>query len=171
MSSVALKRVATVIAGQSPPSSEVSSYEAEGLPFIQGNAEFGRVHPTTIHRCDSAPKKCSTLDVLLSVRAPVGALNVADQSYGIGRGLCAIRPKVGTNERFLWWALNSLGQELERSSTGSTYLAVTAEDVGELQIPDLSESEQRAIADFLDAETTRIDALIEKKAADDRTVK
>ncbi|MCA1718481.1 MAG: restriction endonuclease subunit S [Actinobacteria bacterium] len=152
-----------MIAGQSPPSFEVSDFEGDGLPFLQGNAEFGPLHPVPIHRCDSAPKRCSRHDVLLSVRAPVGALNVADQTYGIGRGLCAVRPHPGTNERFLWWVLNSLHNELDRSSVGSTYAAVTAEDVDALPIPRISESAQRAIADFLDAETTRIDALITKK--------
>ncbi len=163
MSTVALKRVARVIAGQSPPSSDVSDYEGVGLPFLQGNAEFGSLHPVPIHRCDLAPKRCSTRDVLLSVRAPVGALNIADQTYGIGRGLCAIRPHPGTNRQFLWWALNALRAELDRASVGSTYAAVTAEDVDALPIPRISESTQRAIADFLDAETARIDALIAKK--------
>ncbi len=163
MSTVALKRVARVIAGQSPPSSDVSDYEGVGLPFLQGNAEFGSLHPVPIHRCDLAPKRCSTRDVLLSVRAPVGALNIADQTYGIGRGLCAIRPHPGTNRQFLWWALNALRAELDRASVGSTYAAVTAEDVDALPIPRISESTQRAIADFLDAETARIDALIDRK--------
>ncbi len=163
MSTVALKRVARVIAGQSPPSSDVSDYEGVGLPFLQGNAEFGSLHPVPIHRCDLAPKRCSTRDVLLSVRAPVGALNIADQTYGIGRGLCAIRPHPGTNRQFLWWALNALRAELDRASVGSTYAAVTAEDVDALPIPRISESTQRAIADFLDAETARIDALIARK--------
>lgn len=159
----ALKRVAMIVAGQSPPSSEVGRFEGDGLPFLQGNAEFGAMHPNPIHRCDSAPKRCLSADVLLSVRAPVGALNVADKAYGIGRGLCAVRPRPEMDGGFLWWALNGVRRELDRNSVGSTYTAVTAEDVGALAIPSVTLTAQRAIADFLDVETARIDALVGKK--------
>jgi type I restriction enzyme S subunit len=162
VTAVALKRVAHVIAGQSPPSNAVTELEGVGLPFLQGNAEFGHAHPWPIHRCDSAPKRAQLGDILLSVRAPVGALNLADREYGIGRGLAAIRP-AGIIPRFAWWSLMSRVEELRAMATGSTFDAITAEDIGSLVVRLPSLSKQREIADFLDTETTRIDALIEKK--------
>lgn len=89
---IPLKWLASIVAGQSPTSTVVDVYVGEGLPFLQGNAEFGPEQPAPVHRCDSAHKRSSPGDILVSVRAPVGALNVADRSYGIGRGLAAVRP-------------------------------------------------------------------------------
>ena len=157
-----LKRVADVVAGQSPPSDQVTEFDGSGMPFLQGNAEFGRRHPTPIKRCDSSQKKCLGGDILLSVRAPVGALNIADRPYGIGRGLCAIRAR-NIDRRFLWWCLNANVEALDSVATGSTYDAVTRDDVGALRLELPSSDIQLAIADYLDAETARIDALIVKK--------
>ncbi|MFE7053649.1 restriction endonuclease subunit S [Streptomyces californicus] len=154
MKTLPLKYVARVNAGQSPSSSEVSDLVA-GRPFLQGNAEFRAISPSPRYECESAPKVASVGDILLSVRAPVGALNIADMPYGIGRGLCAITAE-GCNSRFLWWWLHHARARLDAVSTGSTYRAVTAEDVEALPYPTLPESEQHRIADFLDVETARI---------------
>ncbi|MEU7279558.1 restriction endonuclease subunit S [Streptomyces sp. NPDC045431] len=158
MKTISLKYVARINAGQSPPSAEVADLVA-GRPFLQGNAEFGAVHPTARHQCDTAPKVASVGDVLLSVRAPVGALNIADVPYGIGRGLCAVTPE-DCDPRFLWWWLHQARPRLDAVSTGTTYRAVTAEDVGALAYPVLSRDEQRRIADFLDVEISRIDRIV-----------
>jgi type I restriction enzyme, S subunit len=159
---MALKRAAEMTAGQSPSSDEVELFDGEGLPFLQGNAEFGTKSPTPLYRCDQATRVCRTSDVLLSIRAPVGALNVADRPYGIGRGLCAIRSKT-VDQGFLWWLLHAEVEALHALAVGSTYDAVTAEDIGTLRVSVPRLPTQRAIAHFLDAETARIDALIEKK--------
>lgn len=153
-----LKHVAEIEAGQAPPSNEVAEL-AQGLPFIQGNAEFGTVSPSPRLECETAPKRVRSGDILLSVRAPVGALNMADQCMGIGRGLAGIRPEKA-DRRFVWWWLHTQLTRLDEVSTGTTYRAVTAEDVGNLSFPESSFEEQRRIADFLDAETARIDQLI-----------
>jgi len=164
MTSIApLKRAAFVVAGQSPASVDVSDFDGSELPFLQGNAEFGENHPQPRLQCAAAPKRAETGDVLLSVRAPVGALNIADRPYGIGRGLCAIRPKPVLDSSFAWWAIVATAPGLSAVATGSTYDAVTADDVGALSIPVPSVSVQRAIADYLDRETARIDMLIAAK--------
>lgn len=161
MRRLALKRVASVIPGQSPPNENVVDLGGEGLPFLQGNAEFGPINPSPRLECDAAPKRAIRHDILLSVRAPVGALNIADRDYGIGRGLAAIRPVPGfANPRFLWWALVAAIPVLQSVATGSTYDAVTADDVGDVPLPMPDLAAQQAIADYLDAETARIDALI-----------
>ena len=157
-----LKRHARIIAGQSPPSSQVGDHDEHVLPFLQGNAEFTTTSPVPVNACDTAPKTASAGDILLSVRAPVGALNIADRSYGIGRGLCAIR-STRADQRFLWWALQDSVADLQSRATGSTYEAVSVEDVANTLIPTPPLTIQRAIADYLDTETGRIDALITKK--------
>ena len=157
-----LKRHARIIAGQSPPSSQVGDLDEHGLRFLQGNAEFTTTSPVPAHACDTAPKRARSGDILLSVRAPVGALNIADQPYGIGRGLCAIR-STRADQRFLWWALHHSIADLQSRATGSTYEAVSVEDVADTLIPTPPLTEQRAIADYLDIETGRINALISKK--------
>jgi type I restriction enzyme, S subunit len=152
---IALKHVAKVIAGQSPPSTDVTDF-LSGLPFLQGNAEFSMQFPNPRYECSAPPKRSNAGDILLSVRAPVGALNVSDRPYGIGRGLCAIRA-TNCDSRFLWWWLHSQRSNLDSVSTGSTYTAVTAEQVSNLDFPVMELGKQRRIADFLDAETARID--------------
>jgi type I restriction enzyme, S subunit len=157
-----LKFAAYVEAGQSPPS-EVVRDGSDGLPFLQGNADFGPASPLPRQVCDASPKHARAGDILLSVRAPVGAMNVADQEYGIGRGLCAIRFGPVVDLRFGFYALSTTRKLLDSVATGSTYDAVTTSHVGDLPQVLPSEPEQRAIAAFLDRETARIDALVAKK--------
>ena len=150
-----LKETAAIIAGQSPPSEIVSEY-LDGHPFLQGNAEFGGSHPTPRLACEKPPKRAMCGDILLSVRAPVGALNVADQDYGIGRGLCAVRPQLGLDGLFVYYVLGIANRELFRLSTGSTYDAVTVGIVGGLVLPTPPLPEQRAIVRYLDHVDRRI---------------
>jgi type I restriction enzyme S subunit len=157
-----LKFAAHIEAGQSPSSESVAA-GADGLPFLQGNAEFGPRHPVPHLVCNEASKRAKVGDLLLSVRAPVGALNIADQSCGIGRGLCAITPGDDFEPQFCYYVLWAVRSRLDAVSTGSTYEAVTASDVGDVPALLPSRNEQRAIGAFLDRETAKIDALMAKK--------
>ena len=157
-----LKFITHIVAGQSPPSVAVTD-GMNGLPFLQGNAEFGPLNPTPHQVCDSASKRAKPGDILLSVRAPVGAMNVADQAYGIGRGLCAIRPATGIDRSFCFYEVMAMRPLLDAVATGSTYDAVTAANVGDLPVLLPQQVEQRAIAAFLDRETAKIDGLVERK--------
>ena len=149
--------------GQSP-SSDDNNYVGEGLPFLQGNAEFGESHPSPQLYCTTAAKECRTGDILISVRAPVGALNVADQSYGIGRGLCAVRTWSNVLDAgYCSYSLEIARIGLAVVATGSTYVAVSASDVGNLNILLPPLPEQRAIVAFLDRETAQLDALVAAK--------
>ncbi|MFZ4207376.1 restriction endonuclease subunit S [Streptomyces griseoincarnatus] len=159
---IPLKYVAYVNPGQSPPSQDVTIL-GEGLPFLQGNAEFQDFHPAPRLECNTAPKQAKKGDILLSVRAPVGALNIADQAYGIGRGLCSIQARQ-CDSRFLWWWLHTQRPQLDAISTGTTYKSVTAEDVGNLQFSTLDAAAQHHVANFLDAEIARLDTLEIKRS-------
>jgi len=155
-----IKHVSFLNMGQSPNSEEYN-LNGMGRPFLQGNAEFGKINPYPKIYCDTAKKVALAGDYLLSVRAPVGALNVSDQEYGIGRGLCAIRPNSRIlDHRFTWYLLEFFRKQLNIVSTGSTYEAVSIDQVGNAICVVPPFPEQRAIADFLDRETARIDGLI-----------
>ena len=155
-----LKYIADLNMGQSPPSEEYNSDQI-GTPFLQGNAEFGLHHPIPKIYCPTARKHANSGDILLSVRAPVGAINVADQEYGIGRGLCSIRPRINQFEhRYAKYLLEVVRAELYAVATGTTYEAVTVDEVSNVTcvVPPLSEQAQ--IADLLDCKTEQIDELI-----------
>ena len=157
-----LKFSARIEAGQSPPSETVSD-NTNTLPFLQGNAEFGPVNPIPKFGCETAPKRCQPGDILLSVRAPVGAINIADQAFGIGRGLCAVQPCSDLQGLFSYYLLLTVRLQLNEVAAGSTYDAVTIGDVGSMWTILPPSPEQRAIAAFLDRETAKIDALVSKE--------
>jgi len=158
-----LKFIAKTIMGQSP-SSDDYTVDEDALPFLQGNAEFGPVNPSARYYCDAATKQAPVGSLLISVRAPVGAVNIADQPYGIGRGLCAVVPdSLLLLPSFTWYALPVTRNELWSIATGSTYEAVSANEVAAMSMPLPPLDEQQNIARFLDEQTKKIDDLIEAK--------
>ena len=100
----------------------------------------------------------------MSVRAPVGAINKADQKYVIGRGLCSIVPMI--NGEFLYYYLLQNTHELELKAQGSTFLAINSTELNDMPVcypADLSV--QRRIAAILSSADKVIDStrrLIEK---------
>lgn len=157
-----LKYWSDVIMGQSPSSNDYSE-DSHMLPFLQGNADFTTRYPMPRVYCDSANIIIPKGSILLSVRAPVGALNEADQDYGIGRGLCAIIPKSKLLKEYAWYQLHVTRMELNSLATGSTYDAVSVDKVADMLTLIPCRAEQQTIAAFLDRETARIDSLIQKK--------
>jgi type I restriction enzyme S subunit len=156
-----IKFVSEVTMGQSPPS---DFYIDNGkIPFLQGCGEFGEISPNPKHYCDIATKTSRPRDILLSVRAPVGEINLSDRVYGIGRGLCSIRPLKCKGD-YLKWYLYAARNELISISSGSTYDAVAIDDIKNLEIPiSRIEIEQNAICEYLNNETSKIDSLISKE--------
>jgi len=156
--------IAEIISGQSPPGSEVLEIQI-GLPFIQGNAEFGERSPSPKKWCAAPPKRARAGDVLLSVRAPVGEANVCESDLGIGRGVAAIRAKE-VDPDLLFYILRSSQKALQAKSQGSTFDAINRSDLGQMIVLVPPEKEQHAIVERLSA----IDAAIEKtKAVIDQT--
>ena len=145
--------------GQSPPSTTINE-DGIGLPFIQGNAEFGTRNPSPLKFCTDPPKQAAPGAILLSVRAPVGALNIAHERLCIGRGLAAITA-AGVDSGFLWHALAREIPNLTRVSQGSTFAAVNRTDLNALEFSIPSPREQRKIAAILSS----VDDAIEKTQA------
>lgn len=157
-----IKYVANVNMGQSPSSDDVNDSRV-GLPFLQGNADFSKFSPKARTWCPVPRKIAKKGEVLFSVRAPVGAVNVADMDYGIGRGLCSIKGNDSLAQDFLAWLLPSYKYQFDAVSTGSTFESVSSEEVNNLLFSLPSLNEQKKIANFLDYETAKIDTLIEKQ--------
>lgn len=145
---VRIAEQAKVLMGQSPPSSACSEH-GEGLPFIQGNAEFGVRYPVPQLKCSVPTRIAEAGDLLLSVRAPVGELNQANTWTVIGRGLSAIRFQE-TDRAFAWHVLKWSVDNLGRVAQGSTFVAVSRQDVENLEIPWCESDENKRIAAVLD---------------------
>lgn len=156
-----LKFAASIIMGQSPGSEDFLE-EENGLPFLQGNAEFKEYFPIPKYWCQKAKKICRENDILLSVRAPVGAINIADQKYGIGRGLCAIKG-IFFDQKFLTYLLILSDKYLNIIATGSTFQAISIEDIKSLSLPMPDIKEQKIIANFLELKSEKINLFIAKK--------
>jgi len=158
---IKLKYCDSVSMGQSPNSSDCNTDQI-GLPFLQGNADFGKLSPSATNWCPCANKIADENDILLSVRAPIGAVNIADQKYGIGRGLCAIKA-VKSFTKYRYYEIACRNCELQAIGTGTTYKAISSENVNNYFSLTPPIKEQKAIATFLDQKTAQIDSLIEKK--------
>ena len=126
--------ICTVNMGQSPDSATYNEV-GRGLPFFQGNADFGRLHPAVRVWCSEPTKIAHTGDILISVRAPIGAMNVADQDCCIGRGLAAIRVNENIcDPQYLWYAIQSKVSDLNAKGTGSTFKAISKSTLTDTEV-------------------------------------
>jgi type I restriction enzyme S subunit len=146
---VKLENVAEIIAGQSPES-QYYNQSGNGLPFFQGKADFGYHYPKVRYWCTEPTKKAQPLDILLSVRAPVGPTNICNVESCIGRGLAAIRTGEKLNYKYLYWWFKSYENKLALMGNGSTFSAITTKVVKDLEIPLPPLHIQEQIADTLD---------------------
>lgn len=142
-----LSEISLINMGQSP-SSAVCNDLGEGIPFFQGNAEFGMKHPIPKRWCTEPTKLANKGDILISVRAPVGELNIANQTCCIGRGLAAITPTKINND-YLYFAMQIYKSSLLKVSQGSTFTAINKQDLHNLLLPVPSLIEQKKISAIL----------------------
>lgn len=160
---VLLGEIADIQMGQSPPG-ETYNENGEGLPFFQGKIDFGDRHPRARKWCAAPLRVAEAGDILLSVRAPVGPTNLADQRCCIGRGLAALKPRGKLlDPEYLWFFLRFIEPALSARGQGSTFTAINRSDIERLSVflPPLSE--QRRIVEVLD----QADALRKKRAEAD----
>lgn len=141
---IALATAAHIEMGQSP-SSEHYNNVGQGLPFYQGKADFGDRYPKPRWWCTSPTKLAKKGDVLISVRAPVGPTNIADQDCCIGRGLAALRPRRGVDLDFLLLSLRALAPALAALGFGTTFEAINKRHLTSFAIPLAPLSEQHRI--------------------------
>lgn len=104
--------------GQSPPG-ETYNEAGEGLPFYQGRADFGSRFPTRRVYCTAPTRLARTGDTLISVRAPVGDINMATEDCAIGRGVAAARHKSGSRS-YTYQFMRSLDEVFGRFEAEGT---------------------------------------------------
>lgn len=130
-----LFNIANITMGQSPSSDSYNNND-DGIPFFQGKADFGNKYTVINHWTNKPSKLANKNDVLMSVRAPVGPVNISSCDCCIGRGLCSINSKEGlTNNEFIYNALNTIQEEISKMGTGSTFKAITKNDVYNIELP------------------------------------
>ena len=145
-----LEEICAINMGQSPDSSTYNE-DGNGLPFFQGNADFGEIYPVVRMWCSEPTKIAREKDILISVRAPIGALNIANCECCIGRGLAALTVNEDIcAQEYLWHTLSGKVDELNSKGTGSTFKAINKKTLSETEIPLPPIDEQRKIAAILD---------------------
>lgn len=155
-SKTVLGDICKITMGQSPDSSTYNTTNI-GLPFYQGNADFGELYPKTRIWCSEPQKIAEPENILLSVRAPIGALNIAKEKCCIGRGLAAITPhKNFCFNKYLFYILKYKHNELNARGTGSTFKAINKSILNDLPIDIYSIDRQKRIAAILDKATELI---------------
>ncbi|WP_421621803.1 restriction endonuclease subunit S [Alkalilimnicola ehrlichii] len=161
---VPLEKLADIRMGQSPNSSFVQEGIECGIPFLQGNGEFGVKYPEPKYCCTQPPKIAESGSSLISVRAPVGETNIADQAYCIGRGLSAVKfHRYG--EILGREILSYRAKALETVSQGTTFAAIGGPDLRSLLVADIPAQEStvlESILDTLDTQIQKTEALIAK---------
>jgi len=128
-----LSEIANITMGQSPSG---TSYNEDGIGtvFYQGRAEFGSRFPTR-RLYTTEPKRMATKgDVLMSVRAPVGDLNVAFESCCLGRGLAGIQSNSG-HQSFVLYTMFALKQQLDMfNGEGTVFGSINKNDMANLPV-------------------------------------
>lgn len=158
--------------GQSPDSKTYNKDE-KGLPFYQGKTGFGNKYiQAPVLWCSAPTRIAEGGDVLLSVRAPVGDVNISTEKCCIGRGLAAIHPIENISDTlFLFYALSALKSEIENSGVGSTFKAITKEQVHSILIPKANINLQHKFVEFATMQEKTLEALNKTKSYIEITAK
>jgi len=130
---VELGEICELISGQSP-ASKYYNENNDGLPFYQGKTEFGDMYLKETKIYTSSITKISNKgDIVMSVRAPVGPVNLPTREICIGRGLCAIRPKQEKDLIYLFNILQVKG--IVVGHMGATYESINRDELKSIKIP------------------------------------
>ena len=143
----------TFTMGQSPKSEHYNTI-GDGLPFNQGVGTYGERFPKREIYCSSTGRKAKTGDILFSVRAPVGRLNIADCEMIIGRGLAAIRHKKNFNS-YLYYLLKVAFASEDIIGNGSIFNSVGKDELARfpiLQPPEALVAQYDELASNIDRE-------------------
>lgn len=138
-----LKEECYITMGQSPKG-DTYNFENMGTPFLQGRRTFGRMYPN-VDTWTTNPIRIAKKDsVLMSVRAPVGDMNIANRILCIGRGLCSLEMKNGNNI-YLYYLLQNNIDKLKRKSSGTVFDSVNSIDIENLELDFHNEDQQKKI--------------------------
>ncbi len=143
-----LSDIAIITMGQSPKSIFYNT-EGNGYPFLQGNRTFGFKKPYFDTYTTVLTKIGLSGDVIMSVRAPVGDLNITPIDICLGRGVCSLRMKNG-NQDFLYYLMKYYKPHLINKESGTVFGSVNRNDIANLEVDiTIDENEQKKIAQYL----------------------
>lgn len=128
-----LSDIANIKMGQSPPGASYNK-SGQGAIFFQGRTEFGFRFPS-IKSWTTQPKRMAKKgDILMSVRAPVGDVNIASQDCCIGRGLAALH-SIGDYNNYLFHLMTNIRQKFDTAnSEGTIYGSINKDNLKGLEI-------------------------------------
>ena len=119
--------------GQSPPGNTYNDY-GNGLPFFQGRTDFEFRYPENRKYCSAPTRTAECDDTLVSVRAPVGDINMAWEKCCVGRGVASLRHKSGSRS-FSYYAAWGIQQELRQyEHTGTVFGAINKSQFQEIRV-------------------------------------
>ena len=157
---VKLEDLSKITMGQSPKSDTYNT-DNIGMPLIQGNADCkNRKTKPKIYTTDLT-KECFIGDIIMTVRAPVGAISKSLHNACIGRGVCSIKPN--EDNEYIYHCLVAYEDNWDKLSQGSTFTAVSRSDIKNLKIPLPPLKEQKEIADILSTVDEKLEVLRAKK--------
>lgn len=151
-----LGEVCEIIMGQSPSSNSYNSDEV-GIPLIQGNADIQKRLSNPRNWTTEKTKECKKGDLILTVRAPVGAVAKSIHNACIGRGVCAIRNNSKSMNEFLYQFLLDYETKWSSLEQGSTFTAVSGVEIKKLIIRLPSLPEQSKVSSFLSSIDEKVD--------------
>lgn len=151
--------------GQSPPSSTYNEH-GEGLPFFQGRTDFGFRYPENRKFCTAPTRIAQPEDTLVSVRAPVGDINMAWEQCCIGRGVAALRHKLGSSS-FTYYAAGALQRAIQQyEHTGTVFGAINKQQFEEMPTIEPTSDVVDAFGTF----ALQLDGRIRSNVAESRTL-
>lgn len=152
-----LSKLAEITMGQSPSSTSFNTI-GKGTPFFQGKKEFTKMYPIPEKYTTEPIRLAQKNNILMSVRAPVGSVNIANNDCAIGRGLCAI--EFQGFYKYLFYYLNNIKSDLEQLGTGSTFNSISKNIIENIQIPYLETEEQFFLIDKLETKIETYEDMI-----------
>lgn len=160
-----------IIMGQSPES-EFYNRDKNGLPFYQGKTDFGDTTPIPTVYCSKPKKIANPLDILISVRAPVGAVNIADSVCCIGRGIAAIRCANVDHVNLVYYYLKYIHKDIEALSSGATFGSIGMPELKSIKVPImLNEKGLKSISKVLEKNHIIIQQMIQRINAQSEAIK
>lgn len=151
-----LAEQSNITMGQSPNSSSFNA-DKKGVPFFQGKKEFGKTYPSVEKYTTNPIRMAKKNDILISVRAPVGDVNIANINCAIGRGLCAIEFK--GYHKFLFYYLDNIKEYVKQLSTGSTFDSISKDTIENIKIPNIEIKQQYSLIDDIESKIQTYESL------------
>lgn len=151
-----LGEVVEIVMGQSPCSKSYNT-DKKGIPLIQGNADIYNRFSNPRNWTTEKTKECKIGDLILTVRAPVGAIAKSIHDACIGRGVCAIKNNINSTNEFIYQFLLDYEKKWSILEQGSTFTAVSGTEIKKVKIKLPNIKEQEKIGNYFQKLDNQID--------------